>query len=237
MIVINKMDALIIQIGNTSIKWGLFQGRDLVKTGRVFDFNNSELTQVYSESSCIFFSCEASDNIKSTFKNTFPKALEISDSAYPSHRYNEGKPGYDRLANVAAASELFPNEPCLIVDFGTCITYTICDNHELIQGAISPGVYLRYNAMHEGTGKLPLIETNVNFQQRFGQSTKTNLEAGVCLGVLHEINGFIELAKKDFANIQILFTGSDLAFFEKHIQYPIFVEENLTLIGLRKIIS
>ena len=91
--------------------------------------------------------------------------------------------------------------------------------------------------MNEGTGKLPLIQNELEFSLHFGQNTNDNLIAGVSFGILYEIKGFLELATVDFENLQIIFTGADAAFFEKHLQYPIFVEENLTLRGLRKIIS
>ncbi len=237
MTVTNNMNALIIQVGNTSTKWATFCGEELLEKGRVFDFENAELFEKHQEYDMIFFSCEASEQLKSKFQLAYPKAQEIQDKLYPKHEYNVGKPGYDRLANVAAASELFPQHPCLIVDFGTCITYTLCKNNKLINGAISPGIYLRYKAMNEGTGKLPFIHNELNFSKYLGQNTNDNLIAGVSFGILNEINGFLDLAISDFENLQIVFTGADAAFFEKHLHYPIFVEENLTLRGLRKIIS
>jgi type III pantothenate kinase len=237
MIETNKMNVLIIQLGNTSIKWGFFCGNKLHSHGKSFDFNSNELQEIYSKNENVYFSCEASEQVKTKFTLAFPNAKEIPDSLYPTHLYKEGKPGYDRLANVAAASDLFPSEVCLIVDFGTCITYTICENSQFIQGAITPGVHLRYKAMNEGTGKLPLIQNELDFSKKFGQNTNENLIAGVSVGIFNEIKGFIELAQSNYNNPRILFTGSNAAFFEKHAHYPIFVEENLTLIGLRKIIS
>ncbi|MBM3448069.1 MAG: type III pantothenate kinase [Bacteroidetes bacterium] len=237
MTVTNNMNVLIIQVGNTSIKWATFHGQLLLEAGRSFELNDAELLKKHQEFNSVFFSCEASEDLKMKFQLAYPKAQEIPDNLYPEHEYHVGKPGYDRLANVAAASEHFPNQTCIIVDFGTCITYSICQNNKLVKGAISPGVYLRYKAMNEGTGKLPFIQNELNFSKHFGQNTNDNLIAGVSFGILNEINGFLKLATRDFENLQIVFTGADAAFFEKHLQYPIFVEENLTLRGLRKIIS
>lgn len=231
------MKVLIIQVGNTSIKWATFHGHLLLEAGRSFELNDLALIKKHQEFQSIFFSCEASTDTKTKFQLAYPKAKEIQDNLYPEHEYHVGKPGYDRLANVAAAFERFPQQTCIIVDFGTCITYTICKNNKLIKGAISPGVYLRYKSMNEGTGKLPLIQNELEFSLHFGQNTNDNLIAGVSFGILYEIKGFLELATVDFENLQIIFTGADAAFFEKHLQYPIFVEENLTLRGLRKIIS
>ena len=72
------MNALIIQVGNTSTKWATFCGEELLEKGRVFDFENAELFEKHQEYDMIFFSCEASEQLKSKFQLAYPKAQETS---------------------------------------------------------------------------------------------------------------------------------------------------------------
>src|SRR5688500_16405275 len=64
--------------------------------------------------------------------------------------------GPDRLSNAVAGAFLFPKKNVLIVDTGTCIKYDFINkNREYCGGSISPGLAMRYRALHEFTGKLP----------------------------------------------------------------------------------
>ena len=66
--------------------------------------------------------------------------------------------GYDRIAAAVEAWQLFPDTPVLAIVAGPCITYNIVDaKGNFLGGAISPGLHMRMEAMHEKTKKLPLI--------------------------------------------------------------------------------
>ncbi len=146
-----------------------------------------------------------------------------------------GKPetiGADRLAMVAAAVDQFPNEHNLIISLGTCITYNFVNNEAaFLGGSISPGMSMRFKAMHEQTALLPLIEPSNDFTL-VGYDTKTNLLSGVILGMAAEIDGIISAYEDKYAKFNVLLTGGDICYFVPHLKKRIFAEQNLIFKGL-----
>jgi type III pantothenate kinase len=146
-----------------------------------------------------------------------------------------GKPstiGADRLALCAAAVHLFPNQHNLAIGLGSCITYNyISPRNEFLGGSISPGMNMRFKAMHEQTALLPLVEATQQFPL-IGYDTKTNLQSGVILGISAEIDGFIEQYAQKFSNFNVLLTGGDMPFFVPHLKKRIFADPYLIFKGL-----
>ncbi|HEX2607284.1 MAG TPA: type III pantothenate kinase, partial [Flavisolibacter sp.] len=146
-----------------------------------------------------------------------------------------GKPetvGADRLAIAAASVYLFPQRNNLAIGLGTCITYNfINQSHELLGGSISPGMELRFKAMHHFTALLPLVEADWNVPL-IGYDTKTNLQSGVVLGMAKEIDGIIEAYSERYGNFNVLLTGGDIGIFEPHLKNKIFADPDLIFKGL-----
>lgn len=146
-----------------------------------------------------------------------------------------GKPetvGADRLALAAAAVFLFPKKNNLVIGLGSCITYNfINQQHELLGGSISPGMEMRYKAMHQFTALLPLVASDWNVPL-IGYDTKTNLQSGVVIGMAKEIEGIIDEYQKRFSNFNVLLTGGDIPFFEPHFKSKIFADPDLIFKGL-----
>jgi type III pantothenate kinase len=146
-----------------------------------------------------------------------------------------GKPetiGADRLALCAAAVHQFPTTHNLVIALGTCITYNfITIQQEFIGGSISPGMQMRFKAMHEQTALLPLITPSNEFTL-VGYDTKTNLLSGVILGIAAEIDGIIGAYEEKYGNFNVLLTGGDLSYFVPHLKKRIFADQNLIFKGL-----
>lgn len=146
-----------------------------------------------------------------------------------------GKPstiGADRLALVSAAVDIFPLQHNLIISLGTCITYNFVNNsHEFLGGSISPGMQMRFKAMHEQTALLPLVEASNEFTL-VGYDTKTNLLSGVIMGISAEIEGIINLYEQKYGNFNVLLTGGDICYFVPHLKKRIFADQNLIFKGL-----
>jgi type III pantothenate kinase len=146
-----------------------------------------------------------------------------------------GKPetvGADRLAIAAACVFLFPKQNNLVIGLGSCITYNfINQSHELIGGSISPGMEMRFKAMHHFTAKLPLVEADWNVPL-IGYDTKTNLQTGVVLGIAKEIDGMIDAYNEKFGNFNVVLTGGDIGIFEPHLKNKIFADPDLIFKGL-----
>jgi type III pantothenate kinase len=146
-----------------------------------------------------------------------------------------GKPetiGADRLAICAGAVHLFPNQHNLSIGLGTCITYNFINNqHQFLGGSISPGMNMRFRAMHEQTALLPMIKAEHLFPL-VGYDTKTNLLGGVILGIAKEIDGIIEAYHEKYENLKVTITGGDWEFFIPYIKNKITADENLLYKGL-----
>ena len=146
-----------------------------------------------------------------------------------------GKPetiGADRLALTAAAVHFYPNKHNLVIGLGTCITYNFINKyHELVGGGISPGLEMRLKSVSHFTAKLPLVEADSNVPL-IGYDTKTNILSGIVLGMVYEIDGFIDEYAKKFNNFNVLLTGGDIVHLASHLKNKIFADPDLIFKGL-----
>ena len=145
--------------------------------------------------------------------------------------------GKDRIAAAVGANELFPDQNLLIIDAGTAITYDlVSEKNQFIGGNISPGLEMRFKALNQFTGKLPLVGYQDDFEP-IGRNTTEAIRAGVQNGLIYEIGQTIALFNRNYQNLQIIMTGGDSNFFDRKLNYSIFVHFNLTLIGLNRILE
>ena len=146
-----------------------------------------------------------------------------------------GKPetiGADRLALAAAAVHFYPKKNNLVIGLGTCITYNFINKyHEFLGGGISPGLEMRLKSVSHFTAKLPLVEADSNVPL-MGYDTNTNILSGIILGMVYEIDGFIDEYGKKFSNFNVLLTGGDMGFFVPHLKNKIFADPYLIYKGL-----
>ncbi len=227
------MNCIVLDQGNTSVKWGLFKEGVLDESGRILDNSlDVALLQLREKHELPFyFSSVRSEGDQNEFLNRFSFCKIIPAENFPAYNYSSGAAGKDRLANVAGTSKIFDGATCLIIDLGTCITYSIAQNNELYTGVISLGAHARLRGMHEFTGQLPIIALS-EIAEPFQNSTPGAMLSSVNFGILFELKGYMDAAMTQFPGIQIVFTGTDAVHFAKQLNYRIFVELNLTLIGL-----
>jgi len=145
--------------------------------------------------------------------------------------------GLDRLAAIIGANDLFPNSNILVFDAGTALTIDfINEKNEYLGGNISPGLEMRFNSLHNYTSKLPLVEKSENFPN-LGKTTEEAIIAGIQKGIIYEIDAYINDFKKNYDELNLVFTGGDSFFFEKKLKNAIFANPNLVLIGLHKVLK
>lgn len=145
--------------------------------------------------------------------------------------------GKDRIAGAVGAHQLFPQTPVLIIDIGTAITIDFVSETGIFEGGIiAPGPELRYRALHEFTGKLPLISPTEHVKE-MGTSTITAIQSGVQNGILFEINQYILTFSKQYNNLKTVLTGGYAYLFDKKIKYPIFADAFLIPKGLNRILN
>jgi len=145
--------------------------------------------------------------------------------------------GPDRLAGIIAASKLFPGKNVLVIDMGTCIKYDFLTARNVyFGGSISPGLEMRFKALHRFTGRLPLVVAEP--QKGFlGRNTKESILTGVQTGIMAELEGFIARYKKEYGTVKVIMTGGDASRFAEQLKFRIFAAPDLVSIGLNEILN
>lgn len=144
--------------------------------------------------------------------------------------------GLDRIANAVAANALFPGENVLSIQAGTCLVMDfVTKDAEYLGGSISPGLEMRFSALHHYTKRLPLVGKE-GAHPLVGASTETSIRSGVVNGMADEIDGAAERYKAQFGNVKIILTGGNKNDLENSIKSTIFAAPNSVLYGLYKIL-
>ncbi len=234
---------LVIDLGNTQTKIGIFSDKELIKKF-VFDKNaDLEIKKLLIDFPKIKYSIISSvvnhsKEILNLLQNkTHCLSFDVNTHLFFKITYKTPETlGKDRIAAVAGAIALYPNKPLLIIDAGTCIKYNFVSNTDFIGGAISPGIDMRYKALSVFTDRLPHLQFEAGFNETIGTSTKTSIISGVQLGALFEIEGYINAFKKQNKDGIVVATGGNLSFLVDGLKNSIFAAPNLILNGLNEIL-
>ncbi|MFY0605681.1 MAG: type III pantothenate kinase [Cyclobacteriaceae bacterium] len=232
---------VIVDIGNSRIKVAIFQGEHL---------QNKWTVESISEISSLALSHSASWIVSSVRKNQAEINDFLEDRNYLFLTHQTPLPisldyktpetlGVDRIAAAVAGNQLHPHG-CVVIDAGTCLTIEHVDAQGVYRGGvISPGLIMRMKAMHTFTDGLPDISENwQNIPlNEMGKSTYGCLMKGAFEGIIHELNGYIEVLKKDNPRLGVILTGGDAKYFETKLKAPIFADLNLVLKGLNTILN
>jgi type III pantothenate kinase len=229
---------LCFDFGNTRLKCAVFEDDDFKDVLVLNNADEATIEQMVQQYKPKF-------SILASVINHNPVIENILEASTKFHKLNHesklpfttpvGKPetiGADRLALAAAAVHLHPNEHNLVIGLGSCITFNFINKfHQFLGGSISPGLEMRFKAMHEFTAKLPLVKADWNFPL-VGYDTRTNLISGVILGMSKEIDGIVEEYALKYSNFNALLTGGDMGFFAPHLKKKIFADPHLIYKGL-----
>ncbi|WP_222981743.1 type III pantothenate kinase [Flagellimonas meishanensis] len=236
---------LVIDIGNTLVKYAVFENGILhfdessesnlflTKVKGIFDrfpkIDHALISSVgkldRKERDIVALFCEVhvlSGSSRVPFKNSYATPQTL---------------GMDRVALATAAFYQNPRGNTLVVDAGTCITYDMVnDSGEYIGGAISPGIRMRYKAMHDQTANLPLLEPD-DLLDFVGNSTEACMHSGVINGVSQEVDGVIAQYSSRFQHLTVILTGGDSHFFAKRLKNTIFANSKFLLEGLNHLLE
>jgi len=233
---------LVIDIGNTRIKGAVFEhNRVLEHFSFLFDelkIHLNSIAKKYPRCKDIVVA-----NVGNYTKEAFQQMVTSLDCHFITRQWSfpfnnkyltPETLGIDRMVLASGAVLSYPKQNRLVIDAGTCVTYDFVDfNDNYLGGAISPGIRLRYEALHQKTAKLPNLE--VKYPDYFiGNSTNEAIHVGVVQGLLHEIDGFIAQFQSENANITIILTGGDTDFLAKRLKNTIFANSNFLLESLYK---
>jgi type III pantothenate kinase len=229
---------LCLDFGNTRLKAALFENGEIREIFFLEIEWRDQLANIihnYKPTHSILSSVIDHDPAIETFLSANTSLHKLSHTSKLPFTIPVGKPetvGTDRLAIAASARHLFPEKNNLAIVLGSCVTYNfITASGELIGGSISPGMQMRFRALHEYTAKLPQVRGDWNVPL-IGYDTLTNMQSGVVMGIAKEIDGIIDEYKLRFGNFNVLLTGGDLAIIAPHLKNRIFADPELIFKGL-----
>ena len=127
--------------------------------------------------------------------------------------------GPDRIVAIIGAQTLVKDQPILVIDAGTAITYDCARaDGTYLGGAIGPGLQMRFRALHEFTARLPLI-SRTQEAPLIGKSTEESIQSGVIQAMTAEIFEMINRYREQMGEDMVVFlTGGDGPFFEKRLK-------------------
>jgi type III pantothenate kinase len=230
---------LVIDVGNTRAKAATFRGNECVEK-MFYDSMDDLYLLGHREFENILVSSvnHPSDEILSKL-NAFGKKIVLDNRTPLPLKIRYATPetlGVDRIAAACGALELFPLQNTLIVDAGTCINYEFVDHQGHYHGGtISPGIDMRFKAMHKFTARLPLISLNKQVGL-IGDSTESCMQSGVLYGVLGEIEGIVARYQEKYTQLAVAICGGDAGLFENRLKPTIFAAPDLVLMGLNRIL-
>ena len=240
---------LLLDIGNTHTHAGLANGRRIVRhldtpteiwrSGRASDrlldwFGHSEPSQA------AFCSVvpHATPSVRRFLRNRYRiDPLQLTPGTLTGIGIRYPKPetiGQDRLANAVAARRHY-GAPCVVVDFGTAVTFDIVDRAgNYVGGIIAPGLAAMTDYLHDKTALLPRIKVRET-TLRIGKSTQEAMLIGAVhgyRGLIRELLGRIK-TEIDVARLPVVATGGYAKLIAAKMPEITAVDPLLTLEGLR----
>jgi type III pantothenate kinase len=239
------MRNLVIDLGNTNKKLAIFEAGQLQCVEQFQDFNlkmlKDFLKQFPAIDNCILASVvQHPAGLSSFLKVSCTNFIELDENSRLPVQIlyrTRNTLGRDRIAGAVAGSALFPGHDVLVVNTGTCITYDFINSRkEYLGGAISPGLQMRFNALHTFTDKLPLIPFK-NSRILTGRTTRDSILSGVLTGSTAEIEGFVSRYQEKYPNLKVVLSGGDHKYFDKRLKISIFALPNIVIHGLHQILE
>ncbi len=246
-----------MDIGNTNIKTGLFEGDKLVNYWRVstnrtytsdeygtlferlFNHDKADMKQV---TGIIISSVVPTINftIEHMCRDYFgitPMMVVPGVRTGINIRYeNPRELGSDRIANAVAAYEEYGG-PVIYIDFGTATTFGVVDEHgAFLGGCICPGIKLASEALGTGTAKLPRFELTKP-ETVIGRTTLTNLQSGMYYGYVGLVIHLVRKIRQELGepDAKVVATGGMAQMIAEESRIIDEVDGLLTLKGLRLI--
>ncbi len=234
---------LVLDLGNTSQKLAVFSGEEMVFIEIPELITTNLLLNIFNQfaiDSAIISSVIHHDKeIESVVHARCHCVVLDHNTPLPLvNKYESPETlGKDRLAAVVAGNHLFPHKDVLVIDAGTCIKYDFINSKsEYLGGAISPGLQMKFIALHTFTEKLPLVELN-HFNSLVGKNTSESLLSGVVNGSIAEIDGIIDRYSAIYPQIQVVLSGGDAEYLVSKLKNKTFAVSYIVLNGLKIILD
>jgi type III pantothenate kinase len=247
---------IVVDIGNTNIVLGLYDGTQLLHTFRI----SSVRTRTADEYGIMLYQLAQQRHIDVTaiegaivasvvppLTETMTNALRLTFAREPlvvgpglktgmSILYeNPREVGADRIVNAVAGYERVKG-PLIVVDFGTATTFDcVSAAGEYLGGVIVPGILVSLDGLLASAAKLTRIEV-AEPPRVLGRNTTHALQSGIIFGYASLVDGLIEKLTAELgAPMTVFATGGLAPLVAKHTKLMHDVHPNLTLEGLRLI--
>ena len=248
---------LAIDLGNTNIKYGVFDKEKLVASFRV----SSRISRTADEYGSVLVGLLSDKNIKKSdidgiiFSSVIP-ALNYTICHMCEYFFgispimvgpgiktglnikaeNPREVGADIIVNSVSAFSKYGG-PVVVIDFGTATTFdVITEKCELLGVVIAPGIKTSLEGLASKTAQLPMIELDAP-KTVIGKNTKHCMQAGVIFGFAGLVENIIKKIKKELnlSEIKVVATGGLGEIIAKETNLISIVDRTLTLDGLRVI--
>jgi type III pantothenate kinase len=241
---------LSIDIGNTNITLGLFQGSQLLKRSAwetrkgTYYFLLKRYLKRRKVKKVIVSSVvpQATGEIERALKKLKVENIFIlgKNLAVPvKNQYKIPRQvGQDRLVNAFAAINFY-GSPAIVVDFGTAVTFdAISSKNEYCGGLIIPGLETSLSALAEKTALLPKIKLSQPSKQIIGKTTRNSMLNGLIYGFASLADGLIRKLKQELGKKTIVIgTGGNIELISSHCREFKAIDIDLTLKGLNLLLS
>lgn len=246
---------LTLDIGNSNITIGAFDGEELVFTARM------KTDRLRTENQ---YAIEILDILKLYIKEfTFKGAIissvvpELTDiirkavldvtacepiiigpgikTGLNVATHNAGEIGADLIAGAVGATLKYPL-PAIVVDLGTATKiYIVSENKEFVGGIIAPGVRISMDALANECSQLPTVSLTAP-KKAISLNTTECMKSGIVFGFASLIDGMLKRFKEEYGEVKtIVATGGLSKPIVTNCEHRIILDENLLLNGLQAI--
>lgn len=247
---------LAIDIGNTNVTLGVFDGEKLRHTWRL-ETDIYKMPDEYAATILHLMEFQKIKNVDikdiaicSTVAPLVPIFTELLDDYFKIKplivtvgvktgvriRFdNPREVGTDRIVNTVAGYKLYGG-PTIIVDLGTATTFdTISKDGEFIGGAIAPGPMTAAETLFQRTAALPRIQLT-HPQKAIGTNTISAMQSGIMFGYTGLVESIVSRIEKELGEkAKKIATGGYGGIFARETDIFYDVNPDITLIGLRMI--
>lgn len=227
---------LIVDIGNSQVKCYAFDQDDIVDKLVAVDLDQREVTdfvEKYDFKGVILSSTRGAVVTPGCMQKINRQIIFDTKTPIPIvNCYSSNTLGTDRLAAAVEVCARFPMQESIIFDFGTALTIDFVGDNKFFGGNISPGVWMRFQALNRFTKSLPMCHPQAQFDI-VGNTTQSAIINGVMNSVWFEVEGYVEKNREK----NIIFTGGEAKYFEKQVKITIFVDYELVPKGLNRILG
>lgn len=247
---------LTIDVGNTNICFGVFDGDKLVLESRV-DTNASRMGDQYAvifSDILTLYSLDKSLIDGAIMSSVVPpvtnqmvvaiehlfkiKPLVVGPGVKTGLNIQIDDPsslGADLACGAVAAKEMYPL-PCIVIDVGTATkVYAVDKNGAMQGGIIAPGVRISLEALADKTASLPLISLEGKLGNCIGKNTIDCMRSGILFGTAGMLDGFVERFEEELGKSTVVATGGYSTVLEPYCKRGFELNPHLILDGLRLI--